>query len=378
MRACKLLGVIDEDPFDARTWSGSSAYFFGALKESGALHAAISAVPSKPTQWLYQALSIQPDMRKWKFKYHLNLGYYRQMTRVARQLMDRFDASQYQVIVQVGAWYDMTGYRDKPVVSYHDGNLAAQLASPYGYPGISQSYIRRTLAYERDLYSRINLIFPMSKWLASSFVRDFGVDPNKVYPVGAGINLPRVLNIQNKSYDAPRILFVGKDFKRKGGEDLLKAFQIVRKEIRDAELTIIGPELVSPPEGVRCLGFISKSNDEGLLKLLNEYQRASVFVLPSLYEPFGISFVEAMAHRLPCIGTNICAMPEIIIHGKTGYVVPPRNPEALAKSLLMLLKEPARCQDFGDKGYLHYRENYTWEAVTARMCDVIDIKLIKC
>jgi glycosyltransferase involved in cell wall biosynthesis len=371
----KVIGVIDENPYDPRTWSGSGRYFFEALKNQGVLYGAISAQPPKPTQWLYKALSFQPELRKWKFKYHLNVDYYRQMTRAARQALSKFDAGQYQVILQVGAWMDMTGYRGKQVASYHDGNLATLLSSPYGYPNISKTYIRRTLAYERDLYNRVDLIFSMSKWLANSFCRDFGVAPGKVFPVGAGINLPRVRDIHEKSYDAPRILFVGKDFKRKGGENLLKAFNMVRKEIKEAELTIIGPKIESPPEGVRCKGFISKMSRNGLDKLLDEYQRASVFVIPSLYEPFGISFVEAMAHRLPCIGTNICAMPEIIQHGKTGYVVPPWDPNMLAKNLLKLLHEPERCREFGDAGYQHYIQNFTWLAVAARMCKIIEKKL---
>lgn len=371
----KLFGVIDEAPYDPRTWSGSSKYFFGALKECGGLYDVISTRPSKTIQWFYQALSFQPEMLKWKFKYHLNPGYYRQMTHASKRALNQYDNSQYQVILQVGAWYDMTGYCDKPVVSYHDGNLATLLSSPYGYPRISEAYIRRTLAYERNLYSRLRLIFPMSKWLASSFVHDFGVDQNKVFPIGAGINLPRVLDVRGKTYEQPRILFVGKDFKRKGGEDLLKAFQLVRKEIVDAELTIIGSQLRVVPEGVRCLGVISKLTDKGLELLLNEYKRATVFAMPSLYEPFGIAFAEAMAHRLPCVGTNICAMPEIIQHGKTGFVVPPKDPEALAKSILLLLKEPELCRNLGDEGYKQYAQNYTWQTVVLRMCEIVDNEL---
>lgn len=375
MNIHKIVGVIDEDPYDVRTWSGSSAFFFNALRDLGVLHAAISAKPSIMMQQIYKILSFYPEIRKWKFKYHLNTDYYRHMTSVARQKLNHFDDSQYQVILQVGAWYDFTNYRDKRVVSYHDGNLAALLSSPYGYPRISESYIHRTLSYERELYGRIDLICPMSKWLADSFIRDFGVNRRKVFPVGAGINLPRIPDIRDKSYELPSILFVGKDFKRKGGEDLLRAFQIVRKEIRDAELTIVGTHLESPPEGVRSVGFISKTTDNGLNTLLHEYQRASMFVLPSLYEPFGIAFIEAMAHRLPCIGTNICAMNEIIEDGKTGYVVQPQNPEMLAQAMLALLKDPSQCRDFGDAGYKRYKQYYTWQVVAAKIYEIIDNNL---
>jgi glycosyltransferase involved in cell wall biosynthesis len=371
----KLAGVIDEDPFDPRTWSGSSIYFFNAFKQHGVLQEAVSAQPSKGIQYLYKLASFQPDMVRWKFKYYLSLGRYRQMTRAAKRNLDRVDADAYQVILQVGAWYDMTGYKDKLVVSYHDANLATLIASPYGYPRISEAYIARTLKYERDLYQRIDLIFPMSRWLADSFIRDNGVDAWKVHPVGAGINLPYVREVKEKSYDTPRVLFVGKDFERKGGPFLLEAFARVRREIPNAELTIIGSRIATPPEGVRCVGFLSKTNSADIERLLDEYERASVFVMPSLYEPFGIVFAEAMAHRLPCIGTNICAIPEIIDEGLTGYCVPPGNSAALAARLQSLLRDPASCCELGERGFEKYRRDYTWAAVTGRICAAIENRL---
>ena len=371
MAAFKLVGVIDEDPFATPTWSGISPHFFGALDRKQVLHRAISARPSNAARLLYKALSVQPRKSHWRFRYHLNLGYYRQMTAAARRQIADMDPSQYQVILQIGAWYDMTRWSGKKVVSYHDGNLATLLASPYGYPPISRRHTNAALKYERELYSRLDLIMPMSRWLADSFIRDNGVPSRKVVPVGAGVNLPRIAESESKDYSAPRILFVGKAFERKGGLVLLHAFARVRREIPDAELTIIGPELPNPPQGVRSLGFVSKSDPDGVDRLLAEYQRASVFVMPSLYEPYGIVFAEAMAHRLPCVGADNCAMPEIIKHGETGYVVPVRDEVALADRLIELLRDPAACRQMGDNGYEKFRREHTWDAVTQRMCEAI-------
>ena len=61
------------------------------------------------------------------------------------------------------------------------------------------------------------------------------------------------------------------------------------------------------------------------------YSAAEVVVMPSFYEPFGIVFAEAMAHKLPCIGGNSCAIPEIIDNEKTGFIVPPGNSKILGK-----------------------------------------------
>lgn len=324
---------------------------------------------------LYKALSVQPKKSLWRFRYHLNLGYYRQQTAAARRQIAAMDQAQFQVILQIGAWYDMTKWSGKKVVSYHDGNLATLLASPYGFPPIHRRHTDAALKYERDLYRRLDLIMPMSRWLADSFVRDNGVPSKKVVPVGAGVNLPRIKQIVAKDYSAPRILFVGKDFERKGGPVLLRAFARVRREIPDAELTVIGPVLPDPPSGVRCLGFVSKSNAAGVEQLLSEYERATVFAMPSLYEPYGIVFAEAMAHRLPCVGTDNCAMPEIIKHGETGYVVPVRDDAALAQRLLELLRDPLACRQMGDTGYEKYTREHTWDAVTQRMCEAISAVL---
>lgn len=371
MVAFKLVGVIDEEPFATQTWSGSSLHFFGALQRRDVLHRAISARPSNVSRVLYKALSVQTRKSHWRFRYHLNLGYYRQMTAAARRQIAAMDPMQYQVILQIGAWYDMTRWPGKKVVSYHDGNLAALLASPYGHPLIHRRHTDAALRYERELYSRLDLIMPMSQWLADSFVRDNGVAPSKVVPVGAGVNLPRIRSLDSKDYSAPRILFVGKAFERKGGPVLLRAFARVRREIPNAELTIIGPELPDAPKGVRCLGFVSKGDAAGVERLLDEYERASVFVMPSLYEPYGIVFAEAMAHRLPCIGADNCAIPEIIKHGETGYVVPVRDEITLANRLVELLRDPLACRQMGDNGYDKYRREHTWDAVTRRMCEAI-------
>jgi len=369
----RILGVIDEDPFHFATWSGISYYFFTALKNAGYLCQAISATPPLSLQYLYKLLSFHPCMSQWRFKYHINTSYYHRMTRTALNRLSLLPNSGYNVILQVGAWYDLTQAKGKPVVSYHDGNLARLLHSPYGYPPVRDKYIARALTYERQLYSRLDHIFPMSRWLADSFMKDFGVPHAKLTPVGAGVNLPYVRPIVNKSYENPNILFVGKDFTRKGGKYLLEAFSIVRRELPNATLTIIGPKLAFVPDGVRCLGPLSKASRTGMDRLLDEYSSASLFVMPSLYEPFGVVFAEAMAHKLPCIGTDICAIPEIIEDGITGYVVPPEDSQSLSGRMISLLKNPDKCRTFGDKGHAKYLTEFTWDRVTHKIAAQIRI-----
>jgi glycosyltransferase involved in cell wall biosynthesis len=362
----RIIGVAEEDPLHHQTWSGSSAYFFSALKAAGQLAGTISAQPPPFITRIYQIRNFHPDLQKWRFRYHLDVGFYSQMTRAAKSRLNSVRDDSYDTILQIGALFDLSRRPGKRTVSYHDGNLASRLSSPYGFPSISQSILDSAFHHELELYKRLDHIFTMSKWIADSFVKDFGVKHDTLTPIGAGINLPQIREIVNKSYDHPHLLFIGKEFERKGGRYLLEAFGRVRQEIPRATLTVIGPELSDLPPGVTCLSYVSKHSLSGLNLLLDEYARASVFVMPSLYEPFGIVFAEAMAHKLPCIGTNICAMPELIDDKVTGLLVPPKDAKSLAEAMLTLLKNPDMCAQYGEAGYTKYLNLYTWSSVAER------------
>ncbi len=369
-----LVGIIDEDPFNYQTWSGSSRYFFEALKDKGVLVDAISADAGPYKRRLAQLVSFAPNLNEWKRRYHLNTFLFKQMSKTAIEkllpIKDKFDA-----ILQVGAWYnilDCKPLHDKIFCSYHDGNLATQLKRPDSHYDKNARYVRRGLDYERRLYQGLDLIFPMSEWLRNSFIKDFNCPPDKVFAVGAGVNLKYIPEIISKDYSKHNILFIGIDFERKGGRVLLDAFKIVKREIQDACLTIIGPNLTDVPDGVISHGRIMKNTFEGEERLHTAYLNATIFVMPSIYEPFGIVFAEAMAHKLPCIGTKLCAMPEIIDHEKTGLILPYDDVKTIAYKIIELLRDEKTLQQFGNAGYKKYINNYTWEAVSKKIVAIIN------
>lgn len=148
---------------------------------------------------------------------------------------------------------------------------------------------------------------------------------------------------------------------------------MLRQRLPRAELTIIGPArpLADVP-GVRWRGHISKHDPQGLAALREEYDRADVFVLPTLYEPFGIAYCEAMARGLPCVGTRVCAVPEIIAEGVSGELVPPGQAEPLAAALHALLSQPRQARALGAAGFARYRQNFRWQAVAQRMLAACD------
>ena len=102
----RIVGVIDDSPFHYETWSGSSYHFFKALQNEEVLVEAISAKPPKYMEVMYKVLSIQNDIAMWRFKYHLNTGYYYQRTRIAKKKLSAIPSDAFNVILQIGASYN--------------------------------------------------------------------------------------------------------------------------------------------------------------------------------------------------------------------------------------------------------------------------------
>jgi starch synthase len=372
----RLLAVAPGEPFAPSTWSGSSMYLLHALGRAGALAGAVNG-GSRALDLLEQAASFSPDRRRWSLRYHSRssaagpLARRLRSARAARRL--RGLEADADGVLQIGAWYDVDGKGIR--CSYHDGNLAVSLARPEQGLDRHDRGVRRALEAERSLYDRLQVIFTMSDWLRRSFVDDFGQVPEKVITVGAGANLECVPEAPERTFASPRVLFVGKRWERKGGPQLLAAFRRLRQARADAELWIVGPD--EPPAqeaGVRFHGRISRSSAEGERRLAELYNEATVFAMPSVYEPFGVAFLEAMAYRLPCIGSDRCAMPEIVEDGITGHTVDAFDTEALAQRLLELA-EPDRARAFGEAGHRRFLERFTWDGVAARMVAAVAARL---
>lgn len=367
--ASSIVGMVFEgEPFDAHTWSGCSPFFFKALEREGMLRAAFGAQVNSAQGQVLRALTFHPDVDKWKFRTGANVLRRNIRTRDGLRKLAHVDPESYDTVLQVGAFYDFTGIPGKRTVSYNDANLRSMVQTFPERADPRSPLIRAAIRYETELHRKTDLLFTMSRWAADSLVRDFGVSASKVEPIGAGTNLDYVPDTSNKRYDSANILFVARDMICKGGYTLLDAFERVRRAIPHATLTMLGARgLRNLPAGVTSLGWVSKRTESGMHEIAAAYERASVFVLPSVWEPFGISVIEAQAHALPCVGTRVGAMPETIEAAGAGVVVRPRDGAALAQALTGLLSDPLACRQMGEAGRANQQRYYTWQKVAQRM-----------
>jgi alpha-maltose-1-phosphate synthase len=269
------------------------------------------------------------------------------------------------LVLQSGVLFG-PGARAVPYYLYVDHTRAiSERYSPADGLGPPIPYEAAWRRREREVYRRAAAIFSMSEHARRSLVEDYGVPPARVHVVGAGPNV-RPGGGALPEQREPAFLFVGKHFEVKGGREALAGFEQARAGQRGAELWVVGRDQpASAPPGVKLLG--PKSRDE----VARLYARASAFVLPSVREPFGLAFLEAMAFGLPCIGTQVEAIPEIVEDGVTGFVVAPRDAGAVARALRTLLDDPARARRMGAAGHARFAERYGWERAVERMLAVV-------
>lgn len=226
------------------------------------------------------------------------------------------------------------------------------------------------LEREQALYRRARHIFVGGGYVKQSLVKDYGVAPDHVTVAGGGVD---EFFLEHSPGEVPArltktCLFVGWDFGMKGGQTLVEAFQIARQTLPDLKLVVVGPEPSEVPaaEGIVAVGPVRERAE-----LLPYYRQADLFVMPSLRDSFGFVFLEAMSQGVPCIGSNLNAMPEIIEHGQTGYVVPPRNPQALARAILDFYADPANRARMGAKAVARVRARFTWDHVARTLARVM-------
>jgi phosphatidyl-myo-inositol dimannoside synthase len=163
----------------------------------------------------------------------------------------------------------------------------------------------------------------------------------------------------------------------KGFKQLILAIGQLAQAVPDVRLWIVGdgdarPELEAwlstRPERTR-VDFLGRVSDERLHQL---YEESDVFALPSEGEGFGLVFVEAMAHRLPCVCVNAGAAPEVVQDGATGLVARPRDVDDLTDKLLVLAKNPTLRVQIGMAARRSYETNFTAEAFEGRIVAALE------
>jgi glycosyltransferase involved in cell wall biosynthesis len=186
----------------------------------------------------------------------------------------------------------------------------------------------------RNAYKQAKHLITWSEWAKVSLIQDYGISEHKITVIPPGVDLAKwkAPDQRPKNTRKVKLLFVGGDFKRKGGNALLQAF---RNSICDiCELDIVTQSDIDSEglDSIRVHKDLSANSPE----LLALYHNADIFVFPTLGDCLPIALMEAMAAGLPIISTGVGAINEMVSDGVNGIIISPDNTESLIEALIRL------------------------------------------
>ncbi len=251
----------------------------------------------------------------------------------------------------------------------HGGDL-------YGLRGRLMGRIKRWVA------SKANALTVVSSAMFDE-VTGLGADHGRVQVIPMGTDLKGRFVPPLERRKGERILFVGRLVEKKGVEYMIRAFPLIHEKYPGARLRIVGD---GPERGVlegMCaeLGLEDRVHFLGAVKneLLPElYGGSDVVVFPSVVskdgdrEGFGLVLVEALGCECATVVTDLPAMRDIIIDGKTGLVVPQKNIQQLAEKVVCLLDDPEMSRLLGKEGRKYVTKRYDWEIIARQYSALIE------
>ncbi|OLC00716.1 MAG: glycosyl transferase family 1 [Candidatus Rokubacteria bacterium 13_1_40CM_68_15] len=281
-------------------------------------------------------------------------------------------------VAHAHTWYaDMAGlwirtlHRIPLIVTLHSMEplrpwKADQLGSGY----LLSSWIEKTAVQAADR------VIAVSAGMREDILRYFQVDPAKVVVIHNGIDPDRFKRTDQKDalvtlgVREPYVLFVGRITDQKGIFDLLAAAPKLPSHVQ-VVLCASAPDTPEIEERLRRtvprhpnVHWINRMVPVD--QVVQLYSHASVFVCPSVYEPFGLINLEAMACETAVVASAVGGIVEVVEDGKTGILLPPSRPDELAAAIRRLLDDPAQARAMGQAGRRRVEEKFSWASVAER------------
>lgn len=223
---------------------------------------------------------------------------------------------------------------------------------------------------------RVDHIITVSEATTNAVERMFHVPRRLMTRIHNGIDTDTFRPLPDVTEAPNTILFnTNSEDRNKGARYLFEALAILKNEIpfnlvlidNDKKSLKLAPELVRKYGLNTHVTFVGRVSTEELVQF---YNRATILVSPSLYEGFGLPAAEAMSCERAVIATTAPAFPEVIEHGRTGWLVPPADSAALAEAIRMLLENPALRNRLGKAARQSIMERFNWRKNALEVVEV--------
>lgn len=288
-----------------------------------------------------------------------------------------FDVVEFPNWEGTGFWYVGKGKRKRVVTRVH---------TPY-FETLMLDKRREDIAWmdkylcwqEKQACLKSDLIISSTKLHREMISKEYGISEKmiKILPLGIKLDFETAINKE----DEIEVLYVSRLEHRKGSMVLLEAIPQILEKYTHVRFAIAGKDRNHAPGGithkeyffnkygeyqnkVNFLGFLSEE------ELREKYMKCDIFAVPSIYESFGLIYVEAMMHAKPVIGCMSGGIPEVVEHGVSGLLVEPNSVDEFVKALIDLIENKEKRKKLGDSGQRICKEKFDYKIMARRVEDI--------
>jgi glycosyltransferase involved in cell wall biosynthesis len=246
------------------------------------------------------------------------------------------------------------------------------------YGSLSKRAVRVGLELDTRALQRASVAFYASEWARQSAIEDHGADPQKVEVVPYGANMlisyerSEVKDlVSRRPSDRCRLLFVGVDWARKGGEQAVEVARLLNERGLPTELHVAGsaPDAATDfPNWLHLHGFVDKSTEAGAARMRQLFEASHFLIHPVKAEAFGVVFCEAAGHGVISLASRVGGIASAVREGVTGALFDvDASSEEYADYVWRLMGDRSRYEEMAAGAFAEYRRNLNWEVQAERV-----------
>ena len=370
----RVLYACTQDPLNVRNWSGTIHYMFKALE--GAFEVVepwLIPVPERPlydrvqgalSRRLYHSVDA-PDNEFWF------------ADACGRAIDRRLHEGQFDAVVSHAprVFGALPGH--VPVFAFSDAVFPNLLNYYPGFDHVRPRTLRESLETERRGIERCQRFFVSSEWARAAAIKAYPAAAGRVTVMPLGANLDHIApelvasTVQRRLAGPCRLLFLGVEWKRKGGDIAVEAARLLNDRGIPTDLMIVGcdpPAAAAALPFVKPIGFLDKRNDDERKRLIDLLDGARFLIMPSRAEAYGIAAAEAYCRAVPAVATDTGGLGSLIHEGSTGFLLPYGDTGAgYANAIQRMVDDNAAYEAMCLAAYKAAREEFNWSVVGQRM-----------
>lgn len=354
-------------PLDKASWSGTSYYSHQQISR----HFPVELFHYEWPGYLREWMTTQKSLNRRLFKKHTSVEFLEAYAKYFSRQLDKDLEKRPVDLLFVSASPQLIAYLKTaiPVIFMTDATFS-QIQGYYPYFSNLASYnIRQGIELDKRAFRRADHCMLASEWAKRSAVTDYGIDPAKISVVPCGANLDRIPAKEELGEFDPstcRLLFLGVDWERKGGQIALDTFLLLKRQGLPVTLTIAGctppSHAISNTEGITVIPFLDKNKPEDAERLHHILLNTAFLLLPTRAECAGVVFAEASAYGIPSITTDTGGVTDYVRNGINGFAVPLNATAAgYAEKISSLFRDQENYLQLRHHSREAYTEKLNWE-----------------